>query len=93
MKIIVAIPKKPKLEVLCRPTDPISVVKDKIFSAYGLFANFYRLYFDGLELDDNMKMLKDYGIEEESFISLLYWNQPAEIGLKKFFRLKSDNCE
>jgi Ubiquitin family len=87
MKIIVIIPKKPKLEVHCRPTDPLSAIKDKIFHAYGLFANFYRLYFDGSELDNNIKMLKDYGIVEGSIISLFHWNQPSEVGLKKFFRL------
>lgn len=94
MKIIIVIPKKPKLEVYCRPTDPLSVIKEKIFTAYGLFANFYRLYFNGCELDNNVQMLKDYGIEDGSVISLFHWNQPPENGLKKFFRLKSDNyCE
>jgi Ubiquitin family len=93
MKIIIVIPKKPKLEVLCRPNDPLSVVKNQIFTAYGLFANFYRLYFDGLELDNSLTMLKDYGLEEGSVISLFHWNQLAEVGQKKIFRLKSDNCE
>lgn len=90
MIIIVEIPNEPKLEVQCRPTDTLLAIKDRIFTAYGLFANFYKLYFEGSILDNNVKMLKEYGIVQGSVIELVPWNDASEIIQKKFFRLTTD---
>ena len=90
MIIIVKIPDEPKLEVQCRPTDTLLAIKDKIFTAFGLFANFYKLYFEGSVLDNNVKMLQEYGIVQGSVIELVRWSDASEIAQKKFFRLTMD---
>lgn len=90
MRIFVVIPEQSDLEVRCRPTDTVSIVKDKIFNAHGLFANFYKLSYENVTLDNNMKMLQEYGIVNGSVLKLIHWNDPLEVTGKKFFRLKSD---
>lgn len=91
MKIFVEIPDKPKLEVLCRPSDPIIIIKSSIFESHGLFGNFYRLYINGFELDNDLAIMADYGIQEGSVVRLF----PRKVftSPKIFFRLLTDDCE
>lgn len=93
MKVIVIIPKHQNLEVKCRGKSTLPHIKTSIFNAYGLFANFYKLYYKGTELDDDVTPLKDLGITDGSFINLIRWNEPA--GTPQFFKLDTDlnNCE
>lgn len=91
MKLRIVIPKKPDLEVLCIPTDAVLTLKNEIYRAHGLFSNFYTLSFNGQELDSDLRMLKDYGIEDGSVIKLAHWNEPANAEMK-FLQFKY-NCE
>lgn len=90
MSIVLMIPKHPKMKVKCRASDKVLTLKAYIFDAIGLFDCFYKLYVDGLELDNDRMMLKDYGIEDGSIIKLTHWNDPLLFGRemkKKFFKL------
>lgn len=89
MKVIIIVPKNKNLEVKCRVTDTLSYIKTSIFNAYGLFANFYKLYYKGTELDDDNAPLKDLGIADGSYINLIHWNEPR--GEPQFFKLDTDS--
>lgn len=75
--------------VKCRGKSTLPHIKTSIFNAYGLFANFYKLYYKGTELDDDVTPLKDLGITDGSFINLIRWNEPA--GTPQFFKLDTDS--
>jgi hypothetical protein len=63
-------------------------MKERIFNAHGLFSVFYKLRFEDSLLDNNTKMLKDYGINDASVINLIPCH--PEDNKKKFFRLAID---
>lgn len=89
INIVVMVPKSPTLELKCRPSATVLTLKTKIFEACGLFDCFYKLHCDGVELDNDTKMLNDYGIKDGSIIRLTHWNDPGLFGEKKKF-LKLD---
>lgn len=91
MKVFIIIPDEPKLEVICRATTPISVLRNEIFQSRGLISNFYKLNFRGKELNNDKKLLKDYDIEDGSAINLIHWNE-LPTGTKTLLNLKYD-CE
>lgn len=89
MKVIVVVPKHQNLEVKCREHDTLPYIKTRIFNAYGLFANFYKLYLKGSELDDDYAPLRDLGITDGSFINLIHWNELP--GTPQFFKLDTES--
>lgn len=76
MKIFVNTPDEPKSEVIISQTDSVGTLKNQIFDVYGLFRNFYKLFYDDVELDSDLRMLKDYGVKDGSTIHLEHWHQP-----------------
>lgn len=90
MKIIISIPKEENLEITCRQTDPVIQLKTQIFESRGLFSNFYRLSFNGHNLDDNFAMLQSYGIKNGSVIVLTHWNDLLNFSERKLFKLDPD---
>lgn len=87
MRITVVIPEKPSLELNLRLQDTATTIKDQVFETYGLFPMFYKLYFNGQELDEVSKCLKDYGINTGSIIKLSHWNA-VQVSKKETFQLR-----
>lgn len=90
MKLFIIVPEHQNLEVKCRGNYSLSYIKTRIFNAYGLFANFYKLYHKGTELDDDCTPLRDLGIADGSFINLIHWNKPPSAP-QQFFRLDTES--
>lgn len=88
IKVTVEIPNRTNLEMTLHPQDCVISIKNEIFQIYGLFSNFYKLYFNNLELEDSLKCLRDYGIKSGSIIKLKQLNA-LQIN-KNTFTLKSE---
>ena len=73
MIIKVQIPEQRDLDILCRSSDPIQYIKEKIFESRGFFHGFYKLHYNGQELSDVSRIV-DYGIKDGSTIKLTHWN-------------------
>ncbi|CAG9807269.1 unnamed protein product [Chironomus riparius] len=73
MIIKVQIPEQQDLDILCRGSDQIIEIKQKIFESRGFAIGFYRLYYNGQELFDVHRIM-DYGITDGSTIELTHWN-------------------
>jgi hypothetical protein len=76
IRVTVEIPNQPDLEVLCRQSDPIQLLQEKIFYSRGLIANFYKLHFNDEELF-SMQRVQDYAIHDGNVIKLSHWNELA----------------
>ena len=89
MRITIKIPKKPNLELNLRPHDTVVNIKNQIFETFGLFSILYKLHFNGYELDDGLKCLKDYGVKAGSIIDLSHWNA-QEVNKEQTFKLNTE---
>jgi hypothetical protein len=86
MRVTIEIPSQPDLAVICRPSDPILVLQEKIFSSRGLIGGLYKLFFNDEELFP-VQRLQDCGIEDGSVIQLTHWNQFVEPLDRELFTL------
>ena len=73
MIIKVQIPDQQDLDILCRGSDQIIDIKEKIFESRGFSIGFYKLYYNDQELFDTTRIM-DYGITDGSTIELTHWN-------------------
>lgn len=86
MRLTIKIPSQSDLEVVCRPSDPVAYLKEKIFQSRGFFSGFYKLFFNDQELCD-FQRVQDFGIMDGSVIEMIHWNQVPFSTEEKFFRL------
>lgn len=84
MRVTIEIPEQQDLKIICRGSDSILQIKEKIFQLRGFFIGFYKLLYKGQELADIHRIL-DYGIEDGSIIQLIHWNTTAFSPDRQFF--------
>lgn len=61
-------------EVMIDPTEELQSLKEELEVAKGLSAANQNLQFDGTPLDDNSKVIQDYGVQQGSILDLEPWS-------------------